>query len=386
MKPRLQSIIYEVTSRCNHACLHCYNIWAAPDPPHPNPPQRKTTVGEGANTLSTFTDGMGGNTLSPLCSFHKGEGWGGGELFTSASLALLAKALDETECRHITLTGGEPLLRPDLSQIIDYLTMRSIQTTIISNGRLLNEERVTDLLRRGAGLFELPLLSYRRKVHDRLSGAPGAFDAVLAAMANIRYHGGQFVAVFVATRLNLPDLYDTLRLAFAFGARAVMFNRFNVGGRGIAHMDDLLPSVEELRAALAVADRASVELGLPISCSIPIQPCLVDTTAFPHLGFGYCAAGTDRAYYTLDPVGNLRPCNHTPTVLGNLFDEPFNELIDPDRLSEFCQAIPTFCTQCSRSLDCQGGCKAAAQVCFGSLTSEEPFLRYNREVAHPFTG
>jgi hypothetical protein len=43
-------------------------------------------------------------------------------------------------------------------------------------------------------------------------------------MARLRHHGGQFVAVFVATRLNLPDLWDTIRLAYAFGARGMILN------------------------------------------------------------------------------------------------------------------------------------------------------------------
>jgi radical SAM protein with 4Fe4S-binding SPASM domain len=162
-----------------------------------------------------------------------------------------------------------------------------------------------------------------------------------------------------------------------------MLNRFNVGGRGLAHVDELLPTVEELRLALAVAEAAAVEFGLSMACSIPIQPCLIDTSAFPHLGFGFCAAGTQRAYYTLDPVGNLRPCNHTSTILGNLFDEPFPELIAPERLADFSQAVPVFCQSCSQRETCQGGCKAAAQACYGSLSAEEPFLRYNRAVAHP---
>ena len=108
--------------------------------------------------------------------------------------------------------------------------------------------------------------------------------------------------------------------------------------------------------------------------------------AFPRLGFGFCAAGTARAYYTLDPTGNLRPCNHTTTILGNLFAEPFADLIAPGRLADFCQAKPDFCQPCSRRETCQGGCKAAAQVYFGSLFAEEPFLRYNRAVAKPLAG
>jgi radical SAM protein with 4Fe4S-binding SPASM domain len=151
-------------------------------------------------------------------------------------------------------------------------------------------------------------------------------------------------------------------------------------------MDELLPSVDELRSALVVADKVSAELGFSISCSIPIQPCLIDMSAFPRLGFGFCAAGTERAYYTLDPVGNLRPCNHTSTILGNLFDEPFADLIAPGRMADFCHALPDFCQPCSQRKICQGGCKAAAQACFQSLSAEEPFLSYNRAVAKPLPG
>ena len=346
-RPVLQTLIFEITHRCNHCCLHCYNIWQPPA-------------------------GWSGQAISPS-----------EELDTGQTLALLGKALDETRCRHVTLTGGEPLLRQDLPQVLDFLREREVRTTIISNGRLLSEPVVVDLLERGVSLFELPLLSSKRSIHDHLSGAVGAFDAVLAAMAHVRYHRGQFVAVFVASQHNLPDLYETIKLAIAFGARGLMLNRFNPGGRGRAHLDELMPSVDEVRYLLTVAEAASAEFNFPISCSIPIQPCLIDTSAFPHLGFGFCAAGSERAYYTLDPVGNLRPCNHTPTILGNLFEEPFADLIAPERMAAFVQAVPAFCDPCRLRDTCQGGCKASAQVCYGSLRAEEPFLRRNREKAKP---
>ncbi len=335
-KPHLQSLIFEVTQRCNHVCLHCYNIWQG-EPP--------------------------------------GEQYPRGELDTEQTLRLLAKALDESDCRHVTLTGGEPLLRADLPQILDFLRERKVRVTIISNGRLLDEGKAISLIDQEVALFELPLLSHKREIHDRLSGAPGAWDAVLEAMANVRLHRGNVVAAFVATRLNITQLYETIRLAYAFGARAMMFNRFNPGGRGREHLSELLPTVGQVREALTVAEATSVEFGFPISCSIPIQPCLIDTAQFPHLGFGYCAAGTERAYYTLDPLGNVRPCNHSTTVLGNLFEEPFSELVSPARMESFVHAYPSICRACEQGPVCQGGCKAAAQICYGSLEELEPFLR-----------
>jgi radical SAM protein with 4Fe4S-binding SPASM domain len=337
-KPHLQSLIFEVTQRCNHACLHCYNVW------------------------------QGGG------SYPRGE------LDTSRTLDLLFKALDETDCQHVTLTGGEPLLRRDLPEILQFLQQRRIRSTVISNGHLLDERMTASLIGLGVGLFELPLLSHTRAIHDELSGLPGAWDAVLAAMANIRLQHGQVVAAFVATCRNIEHLYETIRLAFAFGARGFMFNRFNPGGRGRAHLQDLLPSAAQVAQALETAEAAAVEFHMPISCSIPIQPCLIDTSRFPHLGFGFCAAGSERAYYTLDPMGNLRPCNHTDLILGNLFEASFSDLISSQHMQDFACTTPAFCSSCSRRKDCQGGCKASAQVCYGSLEAQEPFLRSNQPV------
>jgi radical SAM protein with 4Fe4S-binding SPASM domain len=342
-KPHLQSLIFEITQRCNHSCLHCYNIWQGEPPaPHIQYPR--------------------------------------GEVDTSQTLRLINKALDETECHHVTLTGGEPLLRADLPILLDTLRQRNKQVTIISNGRLLKEQTAISLIDHGVSLFELPLLSHQREIHDRLSAAPGAWDSVLAAMAHIRLHRGQVVTAFVATRLNIGHLYETIKLAFAFGARAIMFNRFNPGGRGRAHLHELLPTIEQVREALTIAESASVEFGIPISCSIPIQPCLIDTSAFPHVGFGYCAAGSERAYYTLDPLGNVRPCNHSTTILGNLFEKSFGELISPQQLNGFVNALPAMCSACKQHALCQGGCKASAQVCYGSLNEVEPFLRQHQSA------
>ena len=196
-KPLLSTLIFEVTQACDHACLYCYNYWQHP-------------------------------------------AWQGARLTHTVDVRpLLTHVLDQIKCQHVTLTGGEPTLRADLPDIVSFLAARDISVNLISNGHQLTHDITFDLIQRGVRLFELPLLSFRREVHDQLSGSAGAFDAVLAALADIRYQRGQVVTVFIATQRNLPDLYDTLKLAFAFGAAGVMLNRFNPGGRGAAHIDDL---------------------------------------------------------------------------------------------------------------------------------------------------
>ena len=73
-------------------------------------------------------------------------------------------------------------------------------------------------------------------------------------------------------------------------------------------------------------------------------------------------------------------------VLESIFATPTDwepacrALIAPERMEAFTSAIPAFCAECARRSECQGGCKAAAQVCYGSLTEEEPFLHYIRNA------
>ncbi len=330
---RQDSLIVEVTQRCNHDCLHCYNAWKN-EVPYPTSE----------------------------------------ELPGAEMRGLLDKVLDETGAGHVTLTGGEPLLRPDLPDLVDHLHDRGTEVNLITNGTLLDEAAIERLGPHKISVFELPLLSCEAPIHDRLSGKEGAYDAVTLAIADLKLAGQTVVCVFVATALNLHTWAETVELAFALGVDGLMFNRFNPGGEGFRNLALLQPSPAALREALDVAQERSLAYELSISCSIAMPPCLFDYDRWPSLTFGFCAAGKADAYYTIDPAGNLRPCNHSMVVLGNLRERGFWELADSAAMRGFVAARPDFCEGCRVVDECLGGCKAAAEVCYGSLRTCDPFL------------
>jgi len=332
-----ESLLYEATARCNLRCLHCYNVW-------------KDDVGYAEE-----------------------------ELPTERALALIGRAIDQSRCRQFTFTGGEPALRGDLEELVSHAAARCENVTLITNGTLLSEDRVKSLIRAGVSLFELPLNSADRDTHNRLAGGIDCFDKVTRAAADIRFHGADLAFVFVGTSLNIEHWKDALELGIALGARGFLYNRYNAGGECHGSPEELMPSVEQVREGLEVAEQYSRDYGVGIGASIAIPPCLIDPKDFPHVGFGFCAAGTDRAYYTLDPVGNVRPCNHTPTILGNLFDTSLREIARSEELRRFRDARPVFCSGCRIEQECLGGCKAAAEACYGSLTACEPFLELNKD-------
>jgi radical SAM protein with 4Fe4S-binding SPASM domain len=337
--PRIRTLVVEATRRCDHACVHCYNFWRRPGRP----------------------------VIEPVGDLR----------------ALVARVLDQVDCGDVTVSGGEPLLFADLDGLVADLDDRRVRVTLITSGRHLDRERAASLVGGGVALFELPLLSHRRQVHDRLSGAPGSFDAAVSALTELRALGAGAVAVFVATRQNLADVRGALELAFALGARGVMVNRYNAGPQDPEQVRRLMPRPDELAEVLRIADRTAGELGLPVSCSIPVMPCLVDIGAFIHLRFGFCAAGTPAAYPTLDATGDVRPCNHSPTVLGNAWREPMAAILDPARSLAFDGPVPELCAACPERERCRGGCRAAAQICYGRVDTAEPFLELHRAQVRP---
>jgi radical SAM protein with 4Fe4S-binding SPASM domain len=308
-----------------------------------------------------------------------------GELGTAETLAMLGRMLDQTGAGLVTLSG-EPLLRADLAEIVAYLRSRGAAINLISNGALLDDATIGRLSPGKVSVWELPLLSVERGIHDRMSGAMGAFDRVTLAMATLQAAHERVVGVFVATRLNLPTWAETLELAVALGLDGVMFNRFNPGGRGRENVALLQASPAELQAALDVAEEMSERYGLPVSCSIPMPPCLFDTGRYKRLSFGFCAAGTERAYYTLDPLGNVRPCNHSTTILGNIRQGDFAEMAGSEAMRGFMAARPAICAGCRMEGECLGGCKASAEVCCGSTWAMDPFLAAYHSEARKIGG
>jgi radical SAM protein with 4Fe4S-binding SPASM domain len=338
LQVRQQSFVFEATQTCNHDCLHCYNVWKNPiDYPQ-------------------------------------------GELPTDQTLEMLDKMVVETGASLVSLSGGEPLLRRDIHDIVDHLSAKGLRINLLTNGSLLNDE-TAEALAGKIELFELPLLSVDAGLHDRLSGSTGAFEGAVRAIASLKATQQRVICVFVATSLNLPTWRETAELAIALGADGVLFNRFNPGGAGRQNIASLQATPEALRRALDIAEEITRHYRVPISCSIPMPPCLFDHAQWPGLGFGFCAAGTEKAYYTLDPLGNVRPCNHSPTILGNIRTNRFAHLVRSDKMLTFVSARPEFCDGCRLEQTCLGGCKASAEVCSGAPNDLDPFVAAFRKQA-----
>jgi radical SAM protein with 4Fe4S-binding SPASM domain len=270
--------------------------------------------------------------------------------------------------KSLAFSGGEPTLRNDLPELIAAarLALPRADINVATNARLLDGHLARTLKASGAQSIQITLLSARPEMHDAMTGSAGSHDSAIAGIAAAKSAGLLVAVFFVGTRCNIADFPGAAKLAFALGADTVIFNRFQPGGRALSQWKKLTPGVTELETAW----RQIAELGriAPVSPATILPPCETPNIARTAADVMACPIGTKTAYPTIDPVGNLRCCNHWPLVAGSLFEKPFRELLRHPALSrETTAALPAECADCRWASCCRGGCLAARDLAEESI-------------------
>ncbi|MCX6100305.1 MAG: radical SAM protein, partial [Candidatus Bipolaricaulota bacterium] len=288
---------------------------------------------------------------------------------------ILQQLVDTTPVKTIAVSGGEPFMSERLEAVVQLIEELGLTWVILSNGTLISESRMRPPLR--GGTYEVPLLAAEADIHDSLVGVRGAWRRTLEGVSQLMKPHSRWIAVFVSTRQNASHLAETVDLAVALGAQGLMFNRLNLGARHRDVENSLLPSRAMLIENLDILNAKANEYELPVAVSVVIEPCVIDVSPYQHVKFGWCPLAGEDAYFTIDPSGNLRICNHSPTVLGNLLEERFVDIYrGHPYVTAFRERLPDECRECPdawRTL-CRGGCKAAAEQWYGTIEHVDPFV------------
>ncbi|MCD4846734.1 MAG: radical SAM protein [Candidatus Aegiribacteria sp.] len=304
-------IVFEVTSRCNLKCRFCYNVW-------------------------------------------KSSGYSSPVELPLAKIALLADSIEAAHPVSVALTGGEPLLREDLSSIAMLFRSRGIKVGVVSNGILLDKESAEKLADAGVSWFDISVPSISFGGYKRLTGFDG-FAKVKRAMLAVKSAGARLIVSHIMTALNEGEAGKVIELAFAFSADAVALNRFVPGGEGHRN-PDLIPTLQQLDNSLSAASKAASSLGITVYASIPVEDCLLQHERYPGIEFGSCVCGERK--WAVDPSGGLRICEQSPGILGSLLESSFENLIESPAVAEFRRkdSLPD-CGECPAYGECGGGCR-----------------------------
>jgi len=141
------------------------------------------------------------------------------DLSTSDMFRVIDK-LDEAGIMFLGLSGGEPFIRKDILEILQYIFSKNIfKTTIISNGTLMNDEHVRFMLKHKLffSIMRFSVFSHVREVHDAYVGVPGAYDTIIANALKLKAGGIPIIILLNVIQENLETFNESKKKFEAMG-------------------------------------------------------------------------------------------------------------------------------------------------------------------------
>lgn len=358
IEPRLQLIAWEITRSCNLFCAHCRA--SAHRDPYPD------------------------------------------ELSTEECFRLIDQIL-EVGKPIIILSGGEPLMRPDVFKIAGYAVAKGLKVVMGTNGTLVTREVAAELKSVPVTRVGISLDFPVAELQDNFRGQPGAFADAMMGIANARQAGIEVQINCTVTRLNSPHLERLLALAQEVGA--VAFHPFLLvpTGRGKG-LESVELSPQEYEKTLnwiydkqleldgrmffkptdaphylrVMKQRQSQDRKDGVLCQ-PMMPA-----AGHHLGNSItrgCLAGTGFCF--ISHRGRVQGCGYLDVEAGNIREQTFGEVWHNSPLFNQLRDLSNIkgkCGVCEYKRIC-GGCRARAYETTGDYLAAEPYCVYQPTLA-----
>jgi mycofactocin biosynthetic radical S-adenosylmethionine protein MftC len=263
--------------------------------------------------------------------------------------------LERMQVFYANVGGGEPTLRPDFWDVLDYSVAHHVGIKFSTNGVRLDKRAARRLAGSDYVDVQISLDGATAEVNDAVRGA-GSFAMARRAMDNLAEAGfGEFKISLVVTRHNVSQLDTFKQMADAYGAR-LRVTRLRPSGRAVDSWDELHPTAAQQRL---------------LHEWLSARPDVLTGDSFFHLsglgaplpGLNLCGAG--RVVCLIDPVGDVYACPfvlHSEFRAGNVrdpggFARVWRESELLLRLRE--PAAAGTCASCGLFDACQGGCMAA---------------------------
>ncbi|MBI3042504.1 MAG: radical SAM protein [Betaproteobacteria bacterium] len=296
------------------------------------------------------------------------------ELGTGEALDVLGQLAELAPGAMLVLTGGEPLMRKDLPELVRRSAQLGLMPVIGSNGIMLDGKRAAGLRALGAAGVGISLDSATAGFHDRLRGLPGAWEGARRGMQAAREAG---LAVLVQTTLfeeNQHELAAIADIAGSTGAMALNFFFLVCVGRGVTQTDLTPAQYEETLSRIVRLQRERPHLMIRARCAPYLRRMLglrggegVNSYA---AWSSACLAG--RSYLRITPQGLVTPCPYIPEVVGDVTTTPLREIWERHPLlMRLRTELPAGkCGTCDFRYSC-GGCRARALARHGDVMAED---------------
>ena len=261
---------WNVTRECNMKCSHCYI----------NATEKKL-----AHELTT-TEGK--NLMDQICQ--------------------VSKPL-------LILSGGEPLLRPDIYELIQYGTSKGLKMGLGSNGSLIDDTVAAKLKAAGIATVSISLDSHIPAQHDEFRGVVGSWEKAVNACKALRKNNVLVQVNTTLTQQNYDQIDDIMSLAEEIGVENFHLFFLVPTGRG-AKLTDISPQKYEDMITNTFAKVAKHKLNVRPSCAPQFMRIAKGMGLDMRQWVRGCLAGL--YYCRIYPNGDVTPCPYLPVKLGNV--------------------------------------------------------------------
>jgi len=339
---KLNMIAWEVTRSCNLSCVHC----------------------RAAANCGTYP-----GELSTEKCFHLID-----EIATMSSPVII-------------LTGGEPLLRPDIFEIASYGTDKGLRMVMATNGTLVNSVVAKKMIQSGIKRVSISIDGKDAASHDTFRQEKGAFAGAMAGISAMKDAGMEFQINTTITTANLNQIKDILELAKKLGAAAHHIFLLVPTGRGRDLAEQAITAAE-YEETLLWFHQESLDCSIQLKATCAphyfrimhqqkgkIKEHKKPTGHFHEMTRG-CLGGISFCF--ISHVGQVQPCGYLELDCGNVQKQNFAEIWKNSDVFRNLRDLSKYggkCGKCEFIKVC-GGCRARAYEATGDYLAEEPLCLY----------
>ncbi|PKN69133.1 MAG: heme b synthase [Deltaproteobacteria bacterium HGW-Deltaproteobacteria-12] len=343
MENTLRMIAWEVTRSCNLNCLHC--------------------------------------RAAASCGPYAGE-------LTSEKCLKLIDEIAALASPVIILTGGEPLLRPDIFDIAAYGTQKGLRMVMATNGTLLDEPTAKKMIASGIQRVSISIDGKDAQSHDAFRGEPGAFDGAMRGIKTLKAAGIEFQINTTITTANLHQIKAIHDLVLKSGAAAHHIFLLVPTGRGRDLAAQAITAADYEETLLWFHQESlTCEIQLKATCAphyfrIMHQNKIKGAGPVKKTGGRFtestrgCLGGISFCF--ISHLGRVQPCGYLELDCGNVQEQSFAGIWEKSGVFGNLRDYSRYGGKCGRCefIKVCGGCRARAYEATGDYLAEEPLCLY----------
>lgn len=278
---------------------------------------------------------------------------------------------DELGVMQLNLTGGEPLVRADLEDIVAHAKKLGLYTNLITSGLPLTRARLVKIRDAGIDSVQLSIQDVEKEPSERIAGRE-SFEHKLAVASWVQELGLPLTLNTVLHRENIAHVPGIVALAERFGAARLELANTQYLAWALVNRERLLPTREELEGARAAALSARERLKGRMEVLFVLPDYYADRPKA-------CMSGWGRRYIVVSPDGLALPCHLAHTLPGlpaeNVLDRPLDAIWNDSALFRAFRGedwMEEPCRSCDRRSVDFGGCRCQAFHLTGKVTATDP--------------